>query len=119
MVQVVGIRCSLDTLRQMVLPPALMNGSTGDSWYGARIPDEPHLQFSELERLALSQSLQAVPIYWLARCRAVSTKTIYTQRTHALLKLGVTHVRELLGYGLDGMRQSQVTVFLKGENGDE
>lgn len=57
-------------------------------------PESPLLTY--YEHKALYQCLKDRPIYLQARCRHVSPKTIYTQRSAALRKFGVTNILSLL-----------------------
>lgn len=58
------------------------------------------------ERNALRQSLQLWPIPMQARLRQVSTKTVYSQRFRALMKLGVRDIRTLLNLLVPGKKGS-------------
>lgn len=57
----------------------------------------PSSWLSVQERHAICYSLQGIPVYLQARRRAVSVKTIYSQRDSALRKLGVNSLSALIG----------------------
>jgi hypothetical protein len=81
----VNLCCSILDLRKenhVLLP--IMN-SLPSSWLSAH------------ERHAICYSLQGIPVYFQARRRAVSVKTVYSQRACALKKLGVNSMSALIG----------------------
>ncbi|MER2966846.1 LuxR C-terminal-related transcriptional regulator [Serratia ureilytica] len=90
-VRVIGPRCSLSMLYQTAIPTMSEIGNIDEVLYR-----EPHNVLSQRERDVLSNTLHGMPIYMQARQARVSAKTIYSQRTRALLKLGVPDVLTLL-----------------------
>lgn len=94
-VNIVSARLSPPDLCQAILPVSDGN-FVANREEESLLPCCPGRVLTWRERRALALTLQEVPIYEQARRAQVSMKTIYAQRTRALMKLEVQGVSALL-----------------------
>lgn len=95
-VRIVDARQAVSVLCQVIMPPTEAGRFPPKEWPGEVLPYPPARVLTRGERRAVGETLREVPIYTQARRAHVSAKTIYSQRSSALLKLQAQDILTLL-----------------------